>query len=177
MQMNGGMPARMSDDGTFELKSAPGRMRIGMGGAAGWTIRSVRLNGTDVTDAGIEFKANEDLAGLEIEITNRLTTISGLVTNARGEAVKDYTAIAFAQDKDRWKIFGRYQGTGRPDQDGRFKISGLPPSDYYIVALDKVDQGQMFDPEFLDKVSVRATALTIHEGETRTIDLKIAAVP
>ena len=68
--------------------------------------------------------------------------ISGLVTNARGETLKEYTAIAFAQDREKWKVIGRYQRIGRPDQDGRFKISGLPPGDYYIVALDKIDQGQ-----------------------------------
>ena len=129
-----------------------------MNQVGGWTIRAVRLNGTDITDAGVEFKPNENISGLEVELTNKLTTISGLVTNARGETVKEYAAIAFAQDKEKWKVFGRYQGMGRPDQDGRFKISGLPPSDYYVVALDKIDPGQMTDPEFLDAIRIRATA-------------------
>ena len=133
----------MAGDGTFELKSGPGKMRINVFGTAGWTIRSVRLNGTDITDAGIEFKAGEDIAGLEVEMTNKVTAISGLVTNARGEPVKEYSAIAFAQDREKWKMSGRYQGMGRPDQDGRFKINALPPGDYYIVALDKIDPGQI----------------------------------
>jgi hypothetical protein len=168
------MPTRMADDGTFELKSGPGRMRLNIaGGAGGFNIHAVRLNGTDVTDTGVEFKANEDIGGLEVELTNKLTTISGLVTNARGEPVKDYSAIAFAQDREKWKVFGRYQGMGRPDQDGRFKISGLPPSDYYIIALDTIDPGQQTDPEFLDAIRTKATAVTIREGETRTVDLKI----
>ena len=126
-----------------------------------------------MTDTGIEFKPNEDISGLEVEFTNRLTTITGLVTNARGEGVKDYSAIAFSQDREKWKIAGRYQSMGRPDQDGRFKISGLAPGDYYIVALDKIDPGQLGDPEFLDVVRAKATAITIREGETRTVDLKI----
>ena len=176
--MFGSQPARMADDGTFELKSSAGRMRINMMGPMnGFTVRAVRLNGTDITDAGLDFKPNEDISGLEVELTNKVTTISGLVTNARGEAVKDYAAIAFAQDKDKWKIVGRYQGMGRPDQDGRFKISGLAPSDYYVVALDKIDPGQVTDPEFLDAIRPRATAITIREGETRTVDLRITAVP
>jgi hypothetical protein len=136
----------------------------------------VRQNGTDITDTGIEFKPNEDISGLEVELTNKIATISGLVTNARGEAVKDYSAIAFAQDREKWKIVGRYQGSGRPDQDGRFKISGLAPSDYYVVALDKIEPGQTADPEFLDAIRARATPVTIREGETRTVDLRIATV-
>ena len=166
-------PTRMGDDGTFELKAAPGRTRINTGGAVGWTIRSIRLNGIDITDTGIDFKPNEDISGIEIEITNKVTSITGLVTNSRGETVKDYTAIAFAQDREKWKINGRYQAIGRPDQDGRFKMGGLTPSDYYIIALDKVDPNQINDPDFLDSVKVRATAITVREGDTRTVDLKI----
>jgi hypothetical protein len=166
-------PPRMAGDGTFELKSGPGKMRINVFGTAGWSIRSVRLNGTDITDAGIEFKAGEDIAGLEVEMTNKVTAISGLVTNARGEPVKEYSAIAFAQDREKWKMSGRYQGTGRPDQDGRFKINALPPGDYYIVALDKIDPGQISDPDFLEAIRTKATAFTIREGETRTMDLRI----
>ena len=169
----GVMPPRMAGDGTFELKSGPGKMRINVFGTAGWTIRSVRLNGTDITDAGIEFKAGEDIAGVEVEMTNKVTAISGLVTNARGEPVKEYSAIAFSQDREKWKLGGRYQGTGRPDQVGRFKISALPPGDYYIVALDKIDPGQISDPDFLESIRTRATAFTIREGETRTVDLRM----
>jgi len=169
----GMMPGRISDDGTFELRSGPGRVRINVSGAAGWTIRSIRLNGTDVTDAGIDFKPNEDISGLEVELTNKLTIVSGLVSNARGDALKDYTAVAFAQDKEKWKIVGRYQSIGRPDQDGRFKMSGLAPGDYYVIALDKVEPGQISDPDFLETIRTKATAITLREGETRTVDLKI----
>ena len=174
----GMMPGRMAEDGTFEMKSAPGRMRLQtMGPMAGMVVRAIRLNGTDITDAGVDVKPNEDISGLEIELTNKVTVISGLVTNARGETVKDYSAIAFAQDKEKWKGFGRYQSTGRPDQDGRFRISGLPPSDYYVVAVEKIEPGQMTDPEFLDAIRIRAIPITIREGETRTLDLKISQVP
>jgi hypothetical protein len=173
MGMGGGGPTRLADDGTFEMKSAPGRVRIMVAGAPGWTVRTVRLNGADVTDGGIEFKANQDISGIEIEITNKLTTVTGLVTNARGDALKDYTVVAFAQDREKWKIQGRYQSMGRPDQDGRFKIAGLAPSDYYVVALEKVEPGQISDPEFLDAIRIRATPITIREGDTRTVDLKI----
>jgi hypothetical protein len=174
----GMMPGRMAEDGTFEMKSAPGRMRLQtMGPMAGMVVRAIRLNGTDITDAGVDVRPNEDISGLEIELTNKVTVISGLVTNARGETVKEYSAIAFAQDKEKWKSFGRYQSVGRPDQDGRFRISGLPPSDYYVVALDKINPGQMTDPDFLDAIRIRAIPITIREGENRTVDLKIAQVP
>src|SRR2546423_5021707 len=91
-------PAGVNDDLTFELKTRPGRMKVALAGPApGWTIRAVRYRGFDVTDSGIEFKANEDITDIELELTNRLTDLSGLVTNGRGAAVKDYSVVVFAQ--------------------------------------------------------------------------------
>jgi len=174
-------PARMADDLTFEIKSTPGVMRLSLMGNSfgqppdGWSIRFVRLNGVDVTDAGIEFKPNEDISGVEVELTNKVTTISGTVKTSRGELSKEYTAIVFAQDKERWTGNSRYQSAGRPDQDGRFKITGLPPGEYYVVAVDRLEAGQSGDAEFLERVRSRAVPLTLREGETRTVDLPLIA--
>jgi protocatechuate 3,4-dioxygenase beta subunit len=174
MPMMGMAPAPVQEDMTFELKSAPGVYRLNLATAGmGWTIRSVRLNATDVTDAGFEIKGSQEIGGLEVELTNKLTTISGLVTNARGDALKDYSTIVFAQDSARWTGNTRYMSVGRPDQDGRFKISGLPPGDYYIIALDRLDTGEAGDPEFLERIRTKASRLSLDEGETKTLDLKI----
>jgi protocatechuate 3,4-dioxygenase beta subunit len=180
MPMPSPPPARMADDYTFELKSPPGVMRLSLSSgfgpqATGWSIRSVRLNGVDVTDAGIEFKPNEDITGVEVELTNKVTTVSGTVKTSRGELAKDYTAVVFAQDKEKWTGNTRYQSAGRPDQDGRFKITGLPPGEYYAVAVDRLEQGQSGDPEFLERVRSRAVPLTLREGETRNVDLPLIA--
>ena len=174
MPMMGVAPAPVRDDMTFELKSSPGVYRLSLGPSSmGWAIRSVRLNATDVTDAGFEIKGNSEIGVLEVELTNKLTTISGLVTNARGETLKDYSTLVFAQDSARWTGNTRYQGLGRPDQDGRFKISGLPPGDYYIIALDRLDTGESGDPEFLERIRTKASRLSLEEGETKTLDLRI----
>jgi hypothetical protein len=174
-------PARVADDFSFELKSGPGLMRLNLGGfgvpPAGWTIRAVRVRGVDVTDTGIEFKPNEDIADLEVELTNRIASLSGVVTNARGEGVKEYTAIVFAQDKEKWTGITRYQGAGRPDQEGRFKIAMLPPGDYFVVAVDHLEQGQSGDPDFLERAARDATRFSLSEGETKTIQLKLTSLP
>jgi Carboxypeptidase regulatory-like domain len=149
-------------------------MRINFGGTAtGWTIRAVRYRGTDVTDSGIDFKPNEDIADLEIEITNRVTDLSGVVTNSRGTPVKDYSIAVFPQDRDKWTPGSRYLRSGRPDQDGRFKLTSLPPGDYFVIALDYMDASEWTDPEFLERIRTKATRLSISEGETKSVDLKV----
>ncbi len=174
-------PVRVGDDLTFEMKAPPGRMRLNFGGfgqaARGWTIKSVRVNATDVTDSGLEFKPNESLSGIEVELTNRLSTVSGVVTNSRGDQATDYVAVVFAQDKERWTPNSRYQSIGRPDQDGRFKISGLPAGEYYIVAVDRIEPGQNGDPDYLETMRSRAASFSLMDGETKTMDLKLTSQP
>ena len=174
--MPGGMrPARVNDDLSFELTLLPGRNRISMLNLPpGWAMRSLRVSSVDVIDEGIDVKAGDTVSGVDVELTNRLASVSGLVTNSRGEAVKEYTLVLFAADSKRWKAGGRFLRTARPDQDGRFKVSGMPPADYCIIAIDTLEPGQWTDPEFLERARSQARTLTIMDGETKTIDLKIA---
>jgi hypothetical protein len=144
-------------------------------GEAGFTARAIRLNGVDTIDAGFEIKPNEDVGGVEIEVTNHAAELSGTVTNASGVAVKDYAVVIFPQDRDRWGVTGvRYVKSARPDQDGRFKIVAVPPGDYAAVALDYVEPGESSDPDFLERVRARATPFSIVEGEAKTLDLKLS---
>ena len=100
--------------------------------------------------------------------------MTSLATTGRGEASKDYTAVAFPRDTERWKLTNsRYIRTGRPDQDGRFKISGLPSGEYLLIAVDHINPGESSDPEFLERIRTKATRFSLSEGETKSIDLKL----
>ena len=167
-------PAMVNDDLTFEAKARPGQMRLQVNPLpAGWGIRAVRYRATDVTDSGLDIRPNEDVGDVEIELTNRMPEVSGQVTNARGAIVKDYTVVVFPEDRERWTNNPRYVRSGRPDQDGRYKITSLPPGSYLIVALDQVEQGEWMDPDFLERMRPKASAFGIAEGETKSFDLKL----
>jgi hypothetical protein len=111
---------------------------------------------------------------VDVEMTNRLTMVTGLVTNAGGAAARDYTALIFPQDQALWANQGRYIRVGQPDQDGRFSIAGLPPGDYYAIALDHFEFGKMGDPEFLNHLKDGAKLFSLTEAETKPLDLKLA---
>jgi protocatechuate 3,4-dioxygenase beta subunit len=165
----------VADDLTFELTAMPGRNRITSPNLPpGWTMRSVRVNSVDVIDDGFDVKPGEKITGVDVELTTKIATIAGLVTNARGEPAKDCTLLIFPTDSKRWKPSGRYLRTARPEQAGRFKVSGLAPADYYIIAIDKMEPGQWADPDFLERIRSKATSVTIGEGETKSVDLRIS---
>jgi len=169
-------PPKVNDDFTFELKSRPGTMVLRMGGLIpGWGLKAVRVNGIDVTDDGFEVRPNEEINGIEVELTNRQGELSGLVTNGKGETVRDYSVVVFSQDRERWTPGSRYLRTSRPDQDARFKITGLPAGPYYAIAVDSVEPGEATDPEFLERIRSKATRFSVTEGEIKTIDLKLAS--
>jgi hypothetical protein len=171
-----GGQGRVNDDFSFEIRVRPARVAIRvMVSSGGWVMKAVRLDGVDVTDTGIDVKASEDLAGLEIEMTNRPSELSGVVTNTRGEGVKEYSLVVFAQDRELWRPGSRFIRTSRPDQEGRFKVSGLPAGSYYVIALDYIDPADdASDPEFLERIRSKAATFTLKDGEARTQDLKLS---
>ena len=176
MPLGGASSGRVNEDGTFELKAQPGSayLRLNPTGAfASTRIKAVRLNGVDVTDSGFELHPNEDLNGVEVELTTQMASVSGGVSDARGNPVRDYTVLIFPRDRERWEPTSRYLSSARADQDGRFKASYVLPGAYYAIALDYVEQGANSDPEFLDRIKDRATELSIGDTETKSIDLKL----
>jgi hypothetical protein len=126
----------------------------------------------DVIDTGVDVK--EDLNDVEIQMTNRLQRISGQVLDARGQPAKEFWVLLFSQNRDRWtNPTNRYWAAARPQPEGGYRMSTLPPGDYYAIALERLDSSQWADPDFLETVSRDAARFSLREGDTKTLDLKI----
>ena len=165
--------SRVNADMTLELTVSPGLWRIEGNAGPDWTVGRVRYKGVDVTDSGFEIRPNENIADIEIEVTDRLATVSGLIRDAPGKSVPHAGVEVFSQDAERWTD-SRYVRTLRSDQNGRYKASDLKPGRYYAIALDDIDPGDAGDPEFLDRIRRNATTFSVSEGEARTVDLRVA---
>jgi hypothetical protein len=165
----------VKEDGSFEMKGLSGTRLIRVAGAPpGWTLKSVKLNGTDITDTGAEFKAGETTSGLEVELTQKTTTTTGAVTASDGSLLKDYTVVIFSESPEHWRYPGTRWVTGsRPDQDGRFKVQNLPAGRYYAVAVDYLPAGEWGDPEILDRLKAKGKSFTLADGANESLDLKL----
>jgi protocatechuate 3,4-dioxygenase beta subunit len=175
--INGGANVTVKDDMTFEMTVAAGRVFVRSPPTSpDWRLNRVRLDGADVTDAGIDVPVNGSLSDVVVELTNHLYPLSGRVFDGDGAIVRDCFVIVFAQDPATWTLGPRILTAGRPGLDDVFHAR-MPAGDYYAVAITEVDPGAWTDPEFLSQVRDRATKLTLAAGETKTIDLPLSPPP
>lgn len=166
----GAPTGRPDRDGQFTVERlAPGGHYLRATGVPrGWALASVTVAGRDITDVPFDVRAGQKLTGMRVVFTDQLTELSGTVTDAAGRPVTDCTVLAFPDDETRWHAQSRHIMTARPDQSGRYMITGLPAGSYWLVAIDPTDAGEWFDPTFLAAHRDAAMRVRLTDGEHAT---------
>ena len=172
--VGGDANARVREDGSFELSNIPGSPRLLRASAVPpeWTLRAV-LNGDDVIDTPLDFGGARNVDDVTLVFTDRVSELSGLVLDEDGDLRTGLTVIAFPIDSSLWLPLARQIRASRPDQNARYQIRGLPPGDYWLVAVDVVQDGEWYDPRFLQRVRSGAARVTIREGDITSLNLTI----
>jgi hypothetical protein len=170
----GNSSATPEDDWSFELTGLRGQRLIRATAPQGWSLKSVTVNGAETTDTPIDFRSADDLNGVEVLLTQQQTSLSGVVKDGAGGEVSDYVVVVFAEDSDRWGFRSRFVKIGRPDQEGRYEVSGLPPARYLAVAVEYLESGEETNPDTLERLRVPATSLSLEEGESQVLDLGLS---
>jgi hypothetical protein len=162
-------------DGTFMMDglNGPRRLRL-LGAPPSWTLKAIRVNGIDVTDDSLPFGTrDQSLTDVEVVLTKNAAGITGGVADARGASVTDYTVIVFATRPDRWYQGSRFLTFTRPKADGTFAVADLPPGEYYVAAVDRMQGtegfGEWQDPAVLESLAPGSTRITLGEGQTPSV--------
>ena len=163
----------IKEDWSFYVGGLFGKTRLRATLPDGWALKAVMRDGHDITDAPIELKSGERLSGIQLVLTDRVTNLIGQVTDARGAPAADGTIVVFAADAERWLDPSRFIRAGRPDQQGNFQARGLVPGEYLAAAIGYVEDGMWNDPEYLESIRRFAQKVTLGDGESRTIVLKL----
>jgi hypothetical protein len=160
-------------DGTFTLKGIAGPSMIRVNALPrGWVPKRIEAAEKDYVDTPIELRAGREVDGVRIVITNHFPTVSGQITDEKGNATEG-TVLLFPNESAKWLEAAGTLRTSRPDQSGTFRFETVRPGDYLAIALDYVQQWQINDPEFLEELRDRATKLTVREGENEQLSLKV----
>ena len=168
----------IDQNGQFEIKGALGRVLFSPGATGfapppvGWSIKSVTSNGANITETPLDLSNVTGVTGVEIVLTDKQTTLSGTVRSAQGP-VNDYTVVIFPETPRDPALNARYMRIARPDQQGRFETKGLPPGDYFAVAVESLEQGGQWDPAFRKQVEPSAKRFRLLEGQSSTIELQL----
>jgi hypothetical protein len=141
-------------------------------------VKSVTVNGRDALDRFIEVTAaGEAVDDVVVTLTNRVPVVSGAVRYDDGRQANDVRVIVFPADKAVWPFSNYAINRVRHalTKDGRFVISGLAPGEYLAAAVGSAD-AELANEETLAALARLATPLTLGDGETKTLDLRVVFV-
>jgi hypothetical protein len=114
-------------DGTFTVGCAPPeRYAIGVPLESGMYVKSVTLDGKDVTNEPLDLTSAADKA-LDIVLSSKASDIHGVVRDTSGKPRSSVQVTI-------WSAEGDYNLTTASDLGGAFAIGNVPPGDYRIAA-------------------------------------------
>ncbi len=180
--LNGGSIARaeVQPDLTFELTGIHGPRRLTIDRRPpGWDLEAVIANGVDVTDAVLPFGTQEQsLADVQVVLTDRVTEVSGTAVDARGNVTTDYALLIFPSNRELWYPGSRFLRRSGPQSSGNFRVTGLPPGDYFVAAVSGMSvlrQGAEAwqDPEFLETLTAHAARATLTDGQHLAVSARV----
>ena len=165
---NGFATADIGSDWQFQMSGLNGARRLQLQSVpAGWALKAILMNSADVTDRPIAFgKQGSSLRGVEVVLTDRISALSGTVTDGEARPAGGASVFAFSSNRADWYPSSRFLRTSAAGPDGAFVIQGLPSGSYYIAAAARrpPDEGWQ-DPAFLEALRIDAATVTIVEGQ------------
>jgi hypothetical protein len=137
-------------------------------------VESATAAGRDMLDTPVTLRSGEQLTGVRVVFTNQLSEVHGQVTDQSATPLSDFTVLAFPTNANLWHAQSRHIMTSRPDQTGRYQLSGLPPGQYYLAVIDPVEPGEWFERDVLERHRLGAVLVTLSPGGVLVQDFRIA---
>jgi hypothetical protein len=170
-------PDRANQQGEFKTKGfQAGKYFLNVSPPGGWFVKSATMGGRDVLDAPLDL--NSDVAGVLVTFTDRMAQLSGTVTSAAETDLSETTIVLFPYGYKAWVTNGmsaRLLRTTRASRSGAYSVSGLPPGEYLVVAIDRGSEGDTQDPIVIEGLARLGTRVTI-AADPVTLDLTKARV-
>jgi hypothetical protein len=141
-----------------------------------WTVKSVLVSGQDISDATIDVQSGQRVAGVRIAVSRTASEVSGTVKNEQDGPAEGPIVIFVPLAEQYWSPTSRRIGIARADQEGRYRVRGLPPGEYRAVSAFGIDERDAHTTAVLRSISHSGTAVTIDEVRPKVLDLIVVPV-
>ena len=145
--------AKVEPDGSFKAdvstQPAPVYALLGVrsSGFEDWYTSKVLLNGKDVTDSGFRL-TDAQRGALEIVISSSGGTVQGTAMDSNKKPFPNAQIVAIPSDPKLRMRLDLLQRTSA-DGQGHFKLRGVRPGDYMLMALEDMQQQPFAEAGFL----------------------------
>lgn len=164
---------QVKDDGSFELEHLFGPVVLRVEGWKGWHVKSVLYGGRDITDEPTELAPG---AALRVTLTQRLGTLSGVVTNERGDPV-GAAVVVFAEDPASRHERSTMTKMVFTAASGKYIVEGLRPGRYIAVAVSRdVTSLSEVTSAYFEMLAGQGSAVEIRDREAGALNLKLVPV-
>jgi hypothetical protein len=181
MRLRGMSQGRLTDQGgtpetsaAFEIKDVPpDRYDLNiMGLPAGFYVKSVRTDQTDVLLSGLDVSGGA-APKVDIVISPNAAAVTGVVQNPNtGAASAGATVVLIPQEKERRERQSYYK-VAIADQNGSFTFKGLTPGEYKAYAWEDLEAGAYMDPDVIKPIESKGEALSLRESDQKTLQLTL----
>ena len=174
----GSMGFSMQPDNTFEYNGVFGpSLLMAQPRNPEWYVKSITYKGRELADSSFDFGYEETFRDIAVVISGNGAAVTGLVIDERANPVRDYVVVLFATASEKWTVRTRWMKTARPSQDGQFKVTGVVPGEYWVVAIDRLDgneaSGDLQNPRVLESLTSRARRIALGEGQSQVMTLPL----
>jgi hypothetical protein len=131
-------------------------------------VKSIRLGEADVLNGVLRLERPPS-APLEIVIGTNPGALEGQIARGNQRPLADVWLVLIPNVRFRSELYR----TVITDPFGRFTFDRVPPGDYKILALEEVENGAWFDPEFIKAYENAGIAVRIVEGRRETVRVPV----
>jgi protocatechuate 3,4-dioxygenase beta subunit len=184
-------------DWTFTLTGVAGACTFD-GGAMAWRLRSIVVGQEDFAGRPLALESGQELRGVKVILSDRRSGVRLHVDDEQGLPTREYVAIVFSTDKERWKNGWNYVRTYVPPAN-EFLIGARPevrvqpgapapptprpdmmdvlPGDYFAIAIDDIEAEDARNPAVLEKLMAHAAHVTVTDGTHSDLGLRRVKKP
>lgn len=164
-------------DWTFTINGVAGACTFDGGGMA-WRLRSIVVGQQDFAGRSLPMESGQELRGVKVILSDRRSGVRLHVAAEQGQPTREYVAIVFSTDKERWKNGWNYVRTYVPPANelltpptSKPDMMDLLPGDYFVVAVDDIEAEDARNPAVLEKLAAYATRVTVVDGAQTDVAL------